>query len=144
MGFVRGAVNGRSAFQLSSHAPIPNVALRFDSARWTPRMILKKQHLIHELFTRNKRDLFNYFARRVGREDASDLLQETFVRALRYEGLQTVADPPAFLQQIAINLTRDFGRRRKIESSLLEYGRLPAEAPSGEAPPEEKIEFERQ
>jgi RNA polymerase sigma factor (sigma-70 family) len=104
----------------------------------------KRSHLIRELFTRNKRDLLGYFSRRVGREAASDLLQETFVRALRYDGLHTVADPPAFLQKIAINLTRDFGRRRKVESSFIEFGPLPADAPSLEAPPEEKIEFERQ
>ncbi len=104
----------------------------------------KRSHLIRELFARNKRDLLNYFMRRVGRDAASDLLQETFVRALRYDGLHAVADPPAFLQKIAINLTRDFCRRRKLESSFLEFSCDSADAPSSESPPEEKIEFEQQ
>ena len=38
-----------------------------------------------ELFLRNKRGLLTFLTRRVGREDASDLLQETFVRALRHD-----------------------------------------------------------
>ena len=99
------------------------------------------QRLIRELFNRNKSDLFNYFARRVSREDASDLLQETFVRVLQYDSLHRVADPPAFLQKIAVNLTRDFGRRRKIEARIIESRRVIADAPSGETSPEEKIEF---
>ncbi len=104
----------------------------------------RRSHLIRELFARNRRDLLAYFTRRVGRDDASDLLQETFVRALRYNLLHTVADPPAFLQKIATNLTRDFGRRRKLELSFIEFNCVSADAPSGEAPPEEKIEFEQQ
>jgi DNA-directed RNA polymerase specialized sigma24 family protein len=67
----------------------------------------KRTHLIGELFTRNKRELLSYFTRWAGPDDASDLLQETFVRALRYEALHEVADQPAFLQKIATNLTRD-------------------------------------
>lgn len=103
----------------------------------------KRSHVIRELFTRNKRDLLNYFTRRVGREDASDLLQETFARALRYNKFEAVVDPPAFLQQIAINLTRDFARRRKTESTYLRFSDFPADPPSYEAPLEERIEHDR-
>jgi RNA polymerase sigma-70 factor (ECF subfamily) len=107
-------------------------------------MANKRSHLIRELFTRNKRDLLAYFTRRVGREDASDLLQETFVRILRHGQFEAVADPLPFLQQIANNLARDFARRGKTEAKYFEFGDLPQDAPSGEAPPDARIEADEQ
>jgi RNA polymerase sigma factor (sigma-70 family) len=95
---------------------------------------------IRELFLRNKRDLLRYLTRRVGREDASDLLQETFVRALRHDQFATMADPPSLLQRIAINLSRDFARRRRTEAKYLEFGDLPRDTPSAEALPDERFE----
>lgn len=89
---------------------------------------------------RNKRDLLNYLMRRVGRSDASDLLQETFLRFLQHSQHQAVADPPPFLQRIAINLVRDFARRRKTEAKHLEFGELPKNAPSNEALPDARLE----
>jgi len=87
--------------------------------------------------------LLDYLNRRVSREDVTDLLQETFVRALGYSGLQRFADPPAFLQKIAVNLTCDLRRRRKIDLRLVELGRASGDVPSGETSPEERIDFER-
>ncbi len=104
----------------------------------------QRSNFIRELFTRNKRDLLKYFSRRVGREDAADLLQETFARALRYDQFEAVADPLPFLQQIAVNLARDFARRRKTEAKYIEFGDLPEDAPSSEAPPGARIEADEQ
>ncbi len=106
-------------------------------------MFDKKQHFISGLFERNKRELLTYFTRRVGREDASDLLQETFVRVLGNGQLEAVINPPALLQQIAVNLVRDFARRRKTEAAYVRYAFFLADAPTDEAPPEEKIEYDR-
>jgi RNA polymerase sigma-70 factor (ECF subfamily) len=102
-----------------------------------------KAHFIRELFERNRRALTGYLTRRVGPEAASDLLQETFVRALRHERLDHVVDPPAFLQQIAVNLTRDFTRRRKTETKYLRHDALLGERPSGDAPADERVDYER-
>ena len=85
----------------------------------------KKLSSIRELFLRNKRGLLSYLTRRVGPNDASDLLQETFVRALRHDEFEAVADPPAFLKQIAINLSRDFARRQASEAKYF----VPGDAP---------------
>lgn len=49
---------------------------------------------IRNLFIGNKSSLLQYLTRKVGPNDAPDLLQETFVRALRHERLDIVADPP--------------------------------------------------
>lgn len=106
-------------------------------------MLEKKRPSVRELFERNRRELMTYLTRRVGREDASDLLQETFVRVLRHGRLENVADPPAFLQRIAANLTRDFARRRKTEAKYLRFALLLGERPSGDAPADERVDYER-
>ncbi len=98
---------------------------------------------VRNLFVSNKSNLLQYLTRKVGAKDAPDLLQETFVRALRHERLDVVADPPAFLRQIAINLTRDFARRRRTEANYIEFVDYVIEVPSEDAPPEERIEYER-
>jgi RNA polymerase sigma factor (sigma-70 family) len=103
----------------------------------------KKSASIGELFLRNKRSLLSYLTRRVGREDAPDLLQETFVRAMRHDGFDTVVNPPAFLQQIAANLMRDFERRIRTQEKYLEFGDLPIDAPSTEMAADEAIELEQ-
>jgi RNA polymerase sigma-70 factor (ECF subfamily) len=103
----------------------------------------KKSSFIHALFERHRRTLTAYLTRRVGPEAAPDLLQDTFVRALRHGDLDNVADPPAFLQQIAANLTRDFARRRRTESKYLRFDAEPQERPSGEARPDELVDRSR-
>jgi RNA polymerase sigma factor (sigma-70 family) len=102
-----------------------------------------KKSLMRDLFLRNKRGLFSFLTRRVGREEASDLLQETFVRALRHDRPEAIADSSAFLKQIAINLTRDSARRRRTEARYLEFGDPPEHVSSGEATPEEAIDHAR-
>jgi RNA polymerase sigma factor (sigma-70 family) len=102
-------------------------------------MFHNKMNPISGLFERNKRDLLGYLARRVGREDAADLLQETFVRVIRRGQLEAVDNPPALLQKIAVNLTRDFVRRRKSEAAHFEFGDLPEDVSSSEVPAEERM-----
>lgn len=102
-----------------------------------------KPNLIRELFERNKRDLMTYLSRRVGRDDASDLLQETFVRALRYRNFGAVADPPAFLQRIAVNLMTDHARRRRTEAKHLAYESFLDDYPANDAPADERVDHDR-
>lgn len=85
-------------------------------------MFDEKPTSFRELFLRHRRGLLDYLRRRVGPDDASDLLQETFVRALRRERFETVDDPPAFLKQIAVNLSRDLARRRESEAKYFVAG----------------------
>ncbi len=105
-------------------------------------MFKKQREATGELFERNKGNLLSYLSRRVGREDAFDLLQETFARFIKYNRAHVVADPPPFLQKIAINLARDFSRRRETEARYLEFGDLPMEAPSLDGSPAARLEAE--
>jgi RNA polymerase sigma-70 factor (ECF subfamily) len=103
----------------------------------------RKTHSFRELFLRHKRELLDYLTRKVGPDDASDLLQETFVRALRHEHFDAVVDRPAFLQRIAVNLSLDFARRRRSHTSYLQYVDYFIDAPSADATPEEELEHRR-
>lgn len=94
------------------------------------------------LFQRHRRELMRYLTRRAGRDNAPDLLQETFARALR-GGLEAVADPPAFLQRIAANLSSDFRRRARCEQKYLEFGEPPLDVADGAAAPDDRLEEEQ-
>ena len=117
--------------------------MRVRKLQTVPEMFDKKQRFVSEIFAHNKRNLLGFFIRKVGRDDATDLLQETFVRFLQHRQFEAVANPPAFLQQIALNLTRDFARRRKTEAIHLEFGVCPDDVASAEALPEERIAHEQ-
>jgi RNA polymerase sigma-70 factor (ECF subfamily) len=95
------------------------------------------------LFLAHKRDLFGFLVRKVGAADAPDLLQETFLRVIRYERPESIVDPPAFLKQIAVNLVRDLARRRKAEAACIQFGDYLIEPPTQEAPVDERLEYER-
>jgi RNA polymerase sigma-70 factor (ECF subfamily) len=96
-----------------------------------------------DLFLANKRDLFGFLVRKVGVSDAPDLLQETFLRMIRHERSESIVDPPAFLKRIAINLARDYMRRRRVEESRLQFGDYLIDPPTDETPIEERLEYER-
>lgn len=102
-----------------------------------------KKSLMRELFLRNKRGLLGFLTRRVGREEAFDLLQQTFVRALSHDRLETVVDSSAFLKQIAVNLAKDSARRRGREARYLAFGELPEHVSSGDATPEDAMDLAR-
>jgi RNA polymerase sigma factor (sigma-70 family) len=129
----------RSAIDRSKRRDLIPVALLGLNRNRTQRMTDLKRFSLRELFLRNRRGLLAFLTRRVGREEASDLLQETFVRVLRHESLDDVADSAAFLKQIAVNLTRDSARRRKTEAQYIEFGALPEHVSSIDATPEEAV-----
>ncbi|WP_400770651.1 RNA polymerase sigma factor [Methylosinus sporium] len=95
---------------------------------------------VGELFKRHGRRLLVYLRGKAGANDAPDLLQETFIRALRHGDIDAMADPEAFLQVIATNLARDRMRRRNTEAKYLEFKDELPETPSPDALPGESSE----
>lgn len=106
-------------------------------------MLDDKKSLVRDLFEGHQRKLLGYLTRKVGRDAAPDLLQDAFVRVLGQGELSAVANPPALLQQIAVNLVRDFARKRKTETTYRRSVPIPADAPAEHSAPEERIEYER-
>lgn len=63
--------------------------------------------------------LLRFFRRRVGHEEANDLVQESFSRLLRLDGLAALLQPEAYLKRIGQNLLRDRARFSVRRSELL-------------------------
>lgn len=86
-----------------------------------------------ELYAAYKTPLYNYIYRLVGdREQADDLLQETFVKV--YRALDSLPDGPGrtpWLYRVATNACYDVLRRRRLVS-WLPWGRDDAHEPASE------------
>lgn len=72
-----------------------------------------------EFYRCENRQLFHFFRRRVGREEASDLTQEAFTRMLRTGAFDRVENPRAYLFRAARNLVIERARRGKRKESGL-------------------------
>lgn len=115
----------------------------FSSGGDRSRAPAKNTSLFQELFLSHQNELLRYFARTVGSNDTPDLLQETYVRVAALEKPERINNPPAFLKTIAVNLARDFMRRRKTEVGYIQFGDYVVEAPSVDAAQDERMEYER-
>jgi DNA-directed RNA polymerase specialized sigma24 family protein len=89
--------------------------------------------LLSQAFFLRQPDLLRYLARRVGSQDAQDLLQETYLRVRRYATSRVIADPEAFLFKTAVNIARNHRSRRGIPENLAEA--LPLSKSSDLTPP---------
>lgn len=65
--------------------------------------------------------LLCYFAKNVGRDAASDLAQEVFVRACASPAFALADNPAGYLRRMAVNLLIDHFRRRQTRGILWEY-----------------------
>lgn len=65
-------------------------------------------------FHAHRHRLFSYLRRRVGRDEANDLLQEIFARAAKRGRFDDVECPAAYLRRIARNLLIDRARKHKL------------------------------
>lgn len=86
--------------------------------------------------------LLRFLARRVGAQDAADVLQEAYVRMLHHIRSHTIADPEAFLYSAAVNLAKDYVRRRATERKYVDFERDPEVVPGQAALPDECMEAE--
>ncbi|WP_422506663.1 RNA polymerase sigma factor [Stenotrophomonas sp. GZD-301] len=65
--------------------------------------------------------LRGFFTRRGARQDAEDLVQETYLRLLRaHEGPGAIANPEAYLFTVALNLAREQAARRRWSTLPIE------------------------
>lgn len=102
-----------------------------------------KTGLIGRLFLRNSGQLLRILRPRVGSDQAQDLLQETFARALRQKNFDAVVEPSAYLRQTARNLAEDAHRRRGVESRFLIDGANLDAATTPEPTPADALEHKQ-
>lgn len=92
-----------------------------------------------EFYRCENKQLFLFFRRRVGREEASDLTQEAFTRMLRTGAFERVENPRAYLFRAARNLVIERARRgTRKESGLFPFDER-RDAPTG---PEQALTIE--
>ncbi|CAN2534199.1 putative+RNA+polymerase+sigma+factor+FecI [Methylocapsa aurea] len=84
-----------------------------------------KLGLLSQAFFLRQPDLLRYLARRVGSQDAQDLLQDTYVSVRRYATSKAIADPEAFLFKTAVNVAKNHRNRRATEQKYLDAGSVP-------------------
>lgn len=86
------------------------------------------------LFQEYYHELLRFVTARLGcREQAADVVQDTFLRVRGVKDLAAVTQPRAFLYKTAINLTIDLFRRQRIRHDELAdmdaLGDLPSDTP---------------
>jgi RNA polymerase sigma factor (sigma-70 family) len=97
-----------------------------------------KKNFMQQLYLKHGLELRQFLIRRVGEQEAPDLLQETWLRFFQLEDIDAVRAPRAFLYKTAANIAIDFGRKTKRISTFTEEG-MEDESISSTAPTQESI-----
>ncbi|MCF8568587.1 RNA polymerase sigma factor [Alicyclobacillus tolerans] len=98
---------------------------------------MKRDVNIEDLFRAYKGDVFTYLVYFTGHADVEDLVQETFIRAMKgISGYRHNASVKTWLYAIARNLAVDFKRRKHVVAIDEELLNLP----SSDRSPEEQME----
>lgn len=79
------------------------------------------EQILETLYREEFGRIESFLARSVGRDAASDLAQEVFVRACASPAFATAGNPVGFLRRIAMNLLIDHIRRRRARGALWEH-----------------------
>lgn len=129
---------------------IHDLALRYDPAikinprvpplyRWTGRCIMatNKTFFLESLFRRHVRELRSCVRRRVGVQEAEDVVQETYLHLLKRSDPDSLREPRAYLFRSALNLSTDTWRNAQARQTTTdgdaEFERLIDPAPGPEA-----------
>jgi RNA polymerase sigma factor (sigma-70 family) len=107
----------------------------------------RKKSFLQELYRQHGLELHQFLIRRVGEQEAADLLQETWLHFLRLADLSTVRMPRAFLYKTAAHIAIDHGRKAKrsvnFTDAELDKDALPSLAATPETVTDSDWQFER-
>jgi RNA polymerase sigma-70 factor (ECF subfamily) len=102
---------------------------------------------LSQLFQQCRPELQGFLSHRLGRQDADDIVQETYLRLLQYPALDTIQNLRAFLFKTASNLVIDRVREQRTRFERVQEGAdvdlLSSFAPTPEAAAEGAIELGR-
>lgn len=98
------------------------------------------------LYQAHAHELHGFARRRVGRQEAEDVVQDTYLHLLQRGAAATLEHPRAYLFRIAANLAVDLARKAKIRSRYhagdnVEIDQLAGNAGSPEAASEGAMEL---
>ncbi len=74
----------------------------------------------HSLYQNYARELWAFVQRRVGREEAADVVQDTYLRVLQYGDKRQLENPRAYLYRVAANVATDHGIALKASNDRIE------------------------
>ncbi len=106
-----------------------------------PALALEGANNLDTIFRNHMPGLVTYFRRRVGNDEAADLVQDVFVRAAGSKERHKLLNPGGFLKRIAQNLLIDRSRKRARNNVVLFPMMNDHEAAT---PPEQEFELEVQ
>jgi RNA polymerase sigma-70 factor (ECF subfamily) len=93
---------------------------------------------VEALYHAHQRPLTAYVRRRVRREDADDIVQETFLHFWRHGDVSGLAHPRSYLYRVAANLIVDlYRRRRRGDQNIVDD--VDVEAMSSTAPDHRRV-----
>jgi len=98
---------------------------------------------ISQAFVQSRPDLLKCLVHRVGSQDAQDLLQETYLRVRRHAVSNAITDPYALLFKTAINLAKNYRRRRETERKYFEFGGIPEDLPEVRPLQDDQVDAQR-
>lgn len=94
---------------------------------------------IEQWFRTHSNDVYRFLVYYTGRKDIDDLVQETFIRALRAPQQNEIANPKTWLFAIARNVAIDEKRKKKLRNWLPDL--FLQQLVSRERTPEESLEL---
>jgi RNA polymerase sigma factor (sigma-70 family) len=72
------------------------------------------ENIVAGLFRTHNRALSNFLRRRVGRQEAEDIVQDAFLRLLQDDKMAALEHPRSYLYRVASNLAIDTNRKAKV------------------------------
>jgi RNA polymerase sigma-70 factor (ECF subfamily) len=103
----------------------------------------RKTPLLSALFRQHADALLACVQRRTGMHDAEDIVQDTYLRLLQRDDMDTLREPRAFLYRAAINLSTDYWRKAHVRAGYADLDSEPAEVPDTQPGPESTFESTR-
>ena len=79
-----------------------------------------KKNTLQELYLSHNLELHRFLSHRVGEQEASDLLQETWLHFLKLADINAILKPRAFLYKTAANIAIDYGRKARRSVNFTE------------------------
>lgn len=80
---------------------------------------------IQELYEKNYSDIYKYFRKKIGENDAEDLTQQTFVKLITYIGcIDQIRSKKALIFKVANSVLCDYLRKKKLLENVISFDEL--------------------